>query len=66
MIKSRLRVALAEKEIVHGDFAKTLGITKQTISGWVTSRTNPTLETALRISYLLDKPVNEIWELKED
>lgn len=65
LLKSKLRVALAEKEIKHSDFAEQLEVTKQTLSGWVTGRTNPTLETALKISYMLDKPVNELWEYKD-
>ena len=46
-----------------GMFAKELGVNLKTYSNWETNRSKPPLEEALRISKLLNRTVNEIWDI---
>jgi len=61
MIKSKLKVRLAEVELKHQDLAQIVGVTKQTMSSWVNGKNKPTLEMAFRIAKLLDCKVDELY-----
>jgi DNA-binding XRE family transcriptional regulator len=65
VIKSRLKVRLAELEIKQQDLSEQLGVTKQTLNGWVNSRTVPTLEMAFRIAKILDCKVDDLFTYEE-
>ncbi len=47
-----------------GEFAKLLGMSIKTYSGWENEYSRPTLEKALEVSKKLNKDVNEIWYLE--
>jgi len=66
MLKSKIKVRLAELDIKHQDLAEKLGVTKQTMSAWVNGRANPTLEMAFRIANLLDCKVDDLYTYIED
>lgn len=66
VLKSKIRIRLAEMDKKQKDFAKELGVTPQTLSGWVKVDGNkPSLEQAFKIAKVLDCTVDDLWEYKE-
>jgi DNA-binding XRE family transcriptional regulator len=61
MLKSKIKVRLAELEIKQQDLSDELGVTKQTMNAWVNGRNLPTLETAFKIAKLLDCKVDDLF-----
>lgn len=61
MLKSRIRIRLAEVDMKHQELAETLGVTKQTMSAWVNGRNFPTLEMSFKIAKLLDCKVDDLF-----
>ncbi|MGX7745847.1 helix-turn-helix domain-containing protein [Rhodopseudomonas parapalustris] len=47
-----------------GEFAKYLGISIKTYSGWEHEHSRPTLEKALEIADKLNRDVKDIWHLE--
>jgi DNA-binding XRE family transcriptional regulator len=66
MLKSRIKIKLAELEIRQQELSDKLGVTKQTMSLWVNGKSMPTLETAFKIANLLDCKVDDLYVFKED
>jgi DNA-binding XRE family transcriptional regulator len=66
MLKSRIKIRLAELEIKQQELSDKLGVTKQTMSLWVNGKSMPTLETAFKIAKLLDCKVDELYVYKEN
>lgn len=65
MLKSKIRIRLAELNKPQTELAKELNVAKQTISGWATGRVKPPLVIAFKLAKLLDCKVDDLWELKE-
>lgn len=66
VLKSKIRVKLAELDKKQKDFAKELGVTPQTLSGWVKQDGNkPSLEQAFKIAKALNCTVDELWDYEE-
>lgn len=65
MLKSKLKVRLAELDIKQKDLCEILGVTKQTLSSWVNSKNYPTLETAFKIAKVLDCKVDDLFIYEE-
>lgn len=65
-LDSKLKVRIAQLKISQIEIAEKLGETKQTVSGWATGRTEPTLKKAFRLAKLLNCTVDELWEYTED
>jgi DNA-binding XRE family transcriptional regulator len=61
LLKSRIKVRLAELEMKQQDLSEKLGVTKQTMSSWVNGKSSPTLETAFKIAKLLDCKVDDLF-----
>lgn len=61
MLKCRLRVIFAEREIVQKEFAKSVAISPTTMSALVRGKQLPTLEVAYRIAEELNMSVHDIW-----
>ena len=61
MLKCRLRVIFAERELKQREFAKSVGISEATLSALVGGKQLPTLEVAYRIAEKLDFNVMDIW-----
>lgn len=61
MLKSRIRIRLAELEMKQQDLSEKLEVTKQTMSLWVNGKSNPTLETAFKIAYILECKVDDLF-----
>lgn len=66
MLKSKIKVRLAELDIKQQDLSEKLGVTKQTMSAWVNGRSTPTLETAFKIANVLECKVDDLYIYRED
>lgn len=65
LLRSRIKVRLAELDIQQIELADRLEVTKQTMNGWVKGRNKPPLETAFKIAFMLDCKVDDLWEYSE-
>lgn len=61
MIKCRLNVIFAERNIRKLEFAKRVGVNAGTLSAWCSGEVLPKLEQAYRVAEELDLNVMEIW-----
>jgi putative transcriptional regulator len=66
LLKSKIKVRLAELDMQQTELAEKMGVTKQTMNGWVRGRVKPPLETAFVIAKYLGCKVDDLWEYKED
>ena len=64
-VGNRLKVARAERNLSQEDLAKLAGVTRQTISSIETGQYCPSTLLALTLSRCFDKPVEELFFLKE-
>lgn len=64
-LKNNLRKYRKALGDTQASFAKKLHVSRQTINAIENGRYNPSLELALKISRLLDKPVRKIFSLPE-
>ena len=62
--KNRLKVVLAEKNISSKWIAEQLGVSRSTVSKWVTNSTQPRLETIEKLACLLDIDYTELLRLE--
>lgn len=65
MLKSRIKIRLAELHMKQTELADILGVTKQTLSLWVNDKSNPTLDTAFKIAKLLDCKVDDLFDYED-
>lgn len=63
LLKSKMKIRLAELDMQQQELAEKLGVTKQTMNGWVRGRVKPPLETAFVIAKELKCKVDDLWEL---
>lgn len=61
MLKNRLKVARAEKNLSQGDLAELIGVSRNTISSIETGQFNPTAKLALVLCIALDKKFEELF-----
>lgn len=61
VLKNRLKVARAEKDISQGDLAEMVGVSRQTISSIETGQFNPTAKLALILCIALEKKFEELF-----
>lgn len=66
LLKPKIKVRLAELDMKQQDLAKTIGVTKQTLSLWVNGKSSPTLDTAFKIASILNCKVDDLYTYKED
>lgn len=64
ILKNRLKVARAEKNVSQGDLAKIVGVSRQTISSIETGAFNPSAKLALILCVALDKKFEELFYLE--
>lgn len=57
---NRLKVVLAEKNISNKALAEQIGVGQATLSKWVTNTTQPSLESLLKISAVLEVSLDEL------
>lgn len=65
ILKNRLKVARAEKNLTQGELAKMVGVSRQTISSIETEQFNPTAKLALLLCIALDKKFEELFYFDE-
>ncbi|MBQ8556565.1 MAG: helix-turn-helix transcriptional regulator [Clostridia bacterium] len=61
ILKNRIRVARAERNISQGELAKMVGVSRQTISSIETGAFNPTAKLALILCIALDKKFEDLF-----
>ena len=65
VLKNRLKVARAEKDLSQEELAKMAGVARQTISAIETGQYCPSTKLALTLSMKLGKKVEELFYLEE-
>lgn len=66
LLKNRLKVARAEKNLSQEELARIVGVTRQTISSIETGQYCPSAFLAFMLAKKLDKPVQELFYLEGD
>lgn len=66
MLKNKVKVHRAIKDLTQEDLAKLLGVSRQTVNSIEKNRYVPSTLLALKISKLFGVSVNEIFQLEED
>ena len=61
ILRNRIKVARAERNLSQGDLAKMVGASRQTISSIETGTFNPSAKLALVICIALDKKFEELF-----
>jgi putative transcriptional regulator len=61
ILKNRLKIARAEKNMTQDELAKTVGVSRQTISSIETGQFNPTAKLALILCVALDKKFEDLF-----
>ena len=65
-IRNKVRQYRKLNHLTQEEFAKKVNVSRQTIIAIENEKYNPTLALALKISHLLNKPVESIFFLEED
>lgn len=65
-MKNTIKVERAILDLTQEELAKTIGVSRQTISSIEKNRYVPSTVLALKMSKLFDKPVNAFFTLTED
>ena len=66
ILKNRLKVARAEKNLSQDDLARLAGVTRQTIGSVETGQYCPSARLALTLAVKLGKKVEELFYLEEE
>ena len=66
MLKSNLKVILAERDMKGKDLAKILGVSNVIVSKWVTNKSNPTTEKLYEMAHKLGVKVDDLYEYVPD
>jgi putative transcriptional regulator len=66
ILKNRIKVARAERDLSQEDLARLVGVTRQTIGSIETNEYCPSTRLALTIALKLDKKVEELFYLEEN
>ncbi|ATQ43758.1 helix-turn-helix transcriptional regulator [Caulobacter mirabilis] len=61
-MRNSLRVLRAERALSQADFAALIGVTRQTANALEKGRFDPSLQLALRIARLFERPVETIFQ----
>lgn len=61
VLKNRLKVARAERNLSQGELAKMVGISRQTVSSIENGQFNPTAKLALLLCIALDKKFEDLF-----
>ena len=61
VLKNRLKIARAEKNLSQGELAQLVGASRQTISSIETGQFSPTAKLALVLCIALDKKFEELF-----
>ena len=61
---NRLRIARAERDLSQGQLARSVGVSRQTISSIETGQYCPSTVLALHLAHILDEPVERLFWLE--
>ena len=61
MLMNRLKIVMIEKKITQEQLAKLRGVSRNTVTNWVTGKTTPPLEEAFDIAEFFGVPITDIW-----
>jgi putative transcriptional regulator len=61
ILRNRLKIARAEKNLSQGDLAELVGVSRNTISSIETGQFNPTAKLALILCIALDKKFEDLF-----
>ncbi|WP_144551998.1 helix-turn-helix transcriptional regulator [Peribacillus simplex] len=61
MLKPRIRVLLAEKDLKQNEICKELEVSATQFSNWVNGTSFPRLELAFKLAKILDCKIEELW-----
>ena len=64
-MKNRIRIERAILNITQADLAERVAVTRQTINAIEAGKYSPTLALGMKIAFVFEKTVNEIFELEE-
>lgn len=64
VLRTRLRVARAERDVSQAELALAVGVSRQTISSIETGQYNPSALLALRLAEELAMPLDELFWLE--
>ena len=64
-MKNNIKELRKERGLRQEDMAKELGVSRQTIIAIENDKYNPTLELAMKMALLLEKPVETIFRLED-
>ena len=65
-MKNRIEQIRKERGIRQDEFAKLMGVSRQTISSLETGKYNPSLELAFAMSDFFGKPIEDIFIYEEE
>jgi len=65
-MKNRIEEIRKEKGIRQEDFAKTMGVSRQTISSLETGRYNPSIFLAYKIAHYFGMTIEEVFIFEEE
>ena len=60
----RLKKILEERGVKQSELAKKLGVSTVSLSNWSTGKSQPSLETVVRICQILDVKLEELVQIK--
>jgi putative transcriptional regulator len=60
-VRNRIRTLRSARNWSQAEFAERLGVSRQTANALESGKTDPSLSLALRVAWILDKPVEEIF-----
>ena len=66
MLKNRIRVLRAEREISQQVLAEAVGVSRQTVNSIERGKFNPSVITALKMAEYFGVPVGEVFHLEEE
>lgn len=64
-MKTRLKVARAEKNVSQAEVAEAIGVSRQTVNSIETGRYVPSTVLALKLARLFEMPVEALFQLEE-
>ena len=65
-MKNKIEKLRKEKGILQDDFAKIMGVSRQTISSLETGKYNPSIFLAYKIAKYFNMKIEEVFEFKEE
>lgn len=62
MLKSRLKIVLAEQNMKSKELANIMGVSAVVVSNWVNSKSHPTTSMLFELAHKLNVKVDDLYE----